>query len=159
MNINTILKAANPQELRSLGSYGDVKNTIEHALDISLGVNSWASLFEKLRALATKTQSDKEALLSACNLDNQALSQAKICELLEIKIHTNDHDTLNRKVERIIELFQRNEFDPHEYYEKTKLQKFKHSSRLEGIEIATPSAKNALNDVLKKYSRPARGEI
>lgn len=44
-------------------------------------------------------------------------------------------------------------FDPYAYYEKTKLKKFKDSSKLEGIDINYSSQSISLEDILQKYRR------
>lgn len=42
----------------------------------------------------------------------------------------------------------------YEHYEKTKLEKFIGSSKLECIEIEIPSKENTLINVLAKYKKP-----
>jgi hypothetical protein len=84
-------------------------------------------------------------------------TKEKVSEVLGLKIKARSWSKLKSKIEHIIDVLYLSYFDPYEYYEKTKLQKFKNSSKLEGIEIEIPSEKNSLADVLAKYRRPSHG--
>ncbi|KJV08127.1 hypothetical protein [Methylocucumis oryzae] len=152
-----ILKASNVQELKSFGFYCDIKDAIEKEIDIKLGVNSWASLFEKIKSLEEKVQSNKEVILSTYREGNFKETKKKVSEVLGLKIKARSWNKLKSKIERIIDVLYLSDFDPYEHYEKTKLKKFKNSSKLEGIEIEIPSEKNSLASVLAKYRRPSNG--
>ncbi|MGZ5027096.1 MAG: hypothetical protein ACXWE9_07295 [Methylobacter sp.] len=157
MKTKAILKASNVQELRLFGSYCDIKDTIEKEIDIKLGANSWASLFEKIKSLEKKVQSNREILLAICEGSNFKETKEKVSEVLGLKIKARSWNELKSRIERIIEVLYLNYFDPYEHYEKTKLKKFKNSSKLEGIEIEIPSEKSSLANVLAKYRRPSHG--
>lgn len=157
MKTKAILKASNVQEMKSFGSYCDIKDAIEKEIDIKLGANSWASLFEKIKSLEEKVQSNKETLLATCKAGNFKETKERISEVLGLKIKARSWNKLKSKIERIIDVLYLSYFDPYEHYEKTKLEKFKNSSKLEGIEIETPSEKASLANVLAKHRRPSHG--
>ena len=51
MQVVEVLIADTVQELRSVGSFYEVKRCLERDLEIKLGVRSWEALFEKLNHL------------------------------------------------------------------------------------------------------------
>lgn len=153
MKTSIILQASNVHELRSSGSYYDVKNSIEKELDNKLGVNGWDSFFEKIQALKETVPLNKDYLLSVCKKNSFKESKKEISKLLGINIKARDWLELKNKIKLIINVFCSSAFDPYVYYEKTKLEKFKNSSKLEGIDIEIPSETTSLESVLAKYRR------
>ncbi len=153
MNATIILKASNIQEFRSLGSYFEIKRSFEKELGSKLGAIGWKSFFEKINALKKIVSSNKDYLAFICDENSFKESKNKISKLLKVKIKARGWNELKRKIELFIALFCANVFDPYDYYEKTKLEKFKNSSKLEGIEIQIPDETVLLESVLAKYQR------
>lgn len=153
MNANTILKASNIQELKSLGSYLEVKRIFEKELGDKLGVIGWKSFFEKVNALKEIVSSNKDYLASICDENSFKESKNKTSKLLKVKVKARGRNELKRKIEIFITLFCANIFDPYDHYEKTKLEKFKNSSKLEGIEVQIPDETVLLESVLTKYQK------
>lgn len=153
MKATTILKASDINELRSLGSYYDVKNSLEKELSNKLGVNGWGSLFEKIKTLKEIVSAHKEYLSSACEQNSFRNSKSEVSKLLKLRLKARSWVELKTKIKKIIAVFYSDTFDPYEYYEKTKLKKFKNSSKLEGIDIDIPDETVSLENVLMKYRR------
>lgn len=153
MDTNTILKASDIQELKALGSYLEVKRSFEGELDSKLGATGWKSFFDKVNSLKEVVSSNKDYLASICENNSFKESKNKISKLLNIKVKAKSWMELKRKIEIFIALFCANIFDPYDYYEKTKLEKFKNSSKLEGIDIQVPDETVLLESVLAKYQR------
>ncbi len=153
METNKILKASDVIELRSFGSYLEVKNNFEKEIHNKLGVNGWNSFFEKIQKLKKIVTLNKDILVSVCNEKSFSESKKEISKILKLKVTARGWSELKRKVELIIKIFCFGIFDPYEHYEKTKLNKFKNSSKLEGIDIVYPDEKTSLESVLAKYKR------
>lgn len=153
MNANTILKASDIQELKSLGSYLEVKRSFEKELGSKLGAIGWKSFFDKVNALKEVVSSNKDYLTSICDENSFKESKNKTSKLLKVKVKARGWGELKRKIEIFITLFCANIFDPYDYYEKTKSEKFKNSSKLEGIEVQIPDETVSLESVLAKYRR------
>ena len=153
MKTSKILQADNVVELRSLGSYLDIKNAFEKEIDNKLGVNGWNSFFKTIQRLKKAISSNKDALVSACNQRSFTESKQAISKILEIKVTARERSELTIKVDKMIKVFCSSVFDPYEYYENTKLTKFKNSSKLEGIDIEYLDENTSLESVLAKYRR------
>ena len=153
MQINAILNVSDLHELRSLGSYHDVKRSIEEELDNKLGVTGWESLLKKINMIRESISVNKDYLLFLCEQGSFKESKNKISKLLKIKIAARSWINLRKKVKNLINFFCSNAFDPYEHYERTKLIKFKNSSKLEGINIEIPNNSASLESVLAKYKR------
>lgn len=153
MKTSTILNVSDLNELKSLGSYHDVKRSIEEELDNKLGIIGWQSFFNKIRTIKEIVSANKEHLSSLCEKGSFKESKNEISRLLKLKITARSWDDLKRKIKNIINAFCPKDFDPYEYYEKTKLIKFRNSSKLENINIEIPHESVSLENVLAKYKR------
>lgn len=153
MEISKILKASDVIELRTFGSYLDIKNNFEKEIHNKLGVNGWDSFFRKIQKLKKIVSSNKDLLVSVCNEKSFTESKKEISKILKLKVTARGWSELKRKVSLIIKVFCSGIFDPYEYYESTKLNKFKNSSKLEGIDIEYPDENTSLESVLAKYRR------
>lgn len=153
MKISEILKASNINELRAYGSYLELKNIFEKELDNKIEVKGWSSFFSKIQNLKIITSSNKKALESACNKTSLKESKKEISTILTIKIKAKNQTELKRKIDSFFFVFCSSSFDPYTYYERTKLKKFKDSSKLEGININILDDNPSLENVLKKYRR------
>lgn len=153
MKASSILKADSIEKLRSLGSYYSVKSCLEEALGNKLGVTGWESLFEKVNFLKDIVFSNKDYLLSICDAYSFKESKHQVAELLRLRLKVRGRSELREKIGKVIAIFCANFFDPYDYYERTKLNKFKNSSKLEGIQIETPDESSSLESVLAKYRR------
>ncbi|MEJ2407483.1 MAG: hypothetical protein P8171_25095 [Candidatus Thiodiazotropha sp.] len=153
ININAIIRARNIKELQSFGSYVEIKNCIEKEIGSKLGATGWGSLFEKIHTLKESISSNKDNLNSLCYSDSIKESRDKISTLLDLKIKAKNWNDLRRKVDKIISIFSNTSFDAYEYYERTKLEKFKNSSKLEGIEVEIPDKETSIESILEKYKR------
>lgn len=153
MKASTILQASNVQELKLLGSYSAVKNCLEQELGIKLGTTGWKSFLERVTAIKKVVSSNKDYLASLGDENSFRESKNKASKLLEIKVKARGWNELRNKIKNIILLFSSNVLNPYDYYEKTKLSKFKNSSKLEGINIKIPDQAASLERVLAKHRR------
>ena len=153
MQLSIILKVSNIIELKSLGSFYDVKNSLEKELDNKLGVTGWKSLFNKINGLKFAISANKSYLLNFQDNGSFKELRTNLSKLLDLKISARSYLDLKVKIEKLVNIFCSNVFDPYDYYEKTKLIKFKSSSKLEGINLEMPSASVSLESVLAKYKR------
>lgn len=153
MKASTILRASDIQELRTLGSYYEVKSSLEEELGSKLGVTGWKPLFEKIHILKKTVISNKNYLSAICEGNSFKESKNKISKLLKLKIKARGWRELKSKIKKIVDTFCFSAFDPYEHYERTKLKKFINSSKLEGIEVQIPNEATSLEAVLAKYRR------
>lgn len=153
MKVSKILTASSVLELRSFGSYFDIKEILEKEIGNKLGVNGWESLFFKIQSIKKIVSSSSKLLVSVCERNSFTESKKEISNILKLKIKARDRQELKLKASLIITTFNLGFFDPYEHYEKTKLKKFKNSSKLEGIEIEYPDESTSLESVLAKYRR------
>lgn len=151
MQVSEVLKASNLNELRTYGSYFELKNRVEKELDNKLEVKGWDSFFNKIKTLKAIVSSNQKTLEAACRKDNFKESKKEISAILNIRFKAKSWGELKKKVDVFIFVFCSSVFDPYSYYEKTKLKKFKDSSKLEGIDIEIPDEKLSLESVLTKY--------
>ncbi len=151
MKISVVLKANNIEELKLLGSYFEVKTHLEKELGIKLGVTGWSSLFDKVNLLNELIHLNKSYLLSICDESSFKESKEKISNIIKVEVRAKSSGELRNKVENLVLVFCNNAFDPYEYYEKTKLNKFKNSSKLEGIDIEISNENESLENILEKY--------
>ncbi|ALQ51012.1 hypothetical protein [Nitrosomonas ureae] len=153
MKVSEILTASSVLELRSFGSYFDIKKILEKEIGNKLGVNGWESLFFKIHSLKKIVSLNYKLLVSVCERNSFTESKKEISNILKLKIKARDRQELKHKASLIITTFSSGFFDPYEHYERTKLKKFKNSSKLEGIEIEYPDESTSLESVLAKYRR------
>ncbi|MDF1780867.1 MAG: DUF2559 family protein [Alcanivoracaceae bacterium] len=153
MKARNVLVASNLDELRALGSYLEIKNSLEKEIDNKLGVRGWKSLFHKIQFLKEYVLSKKILMTKMDQGKSFKESKSDISKELGINITAKGWQDFNRKLNLIIFVFYSESFDPHSYYEKTKLKKFKDSSKLEGINIELSDKNMTLESVLEKYKR------
>lgn len=153
MKVSKILTASSVLELRSFGSYFDIKKIFEEEISNKLGVNGWESLFCKIQSLKEIVSLNNKLLVLACEKNSFTESKKEISNILKLKIKARGRQELKYKISLIITTLSSGFFDPYEHYEKTKLKKFKGSSKLEGIEIEYPDEGTSLESVLAKYRR------
>ena len=153
MKAKTIVEASDISELKSLGSYLDVKNHLEEELGNKLGVTSWKSFFEKIQDLKDIIANNKEYLLTICSQKTFKESKNEVSIILKLEMKSKNLTELNLKIKSTISIFCSAVFDPYEYYEETKFRKFQNSSKLEGIDIEIPDKNTTLESVLAKYKR------
>lgn len=153
MKARNVLVASNLYDLRALGSYLEIKNSLEKEIDNKLGVKGWKSLFYKIQVLKESALINKSLILKENEVKSFKESKKAISKTLGINITARGWEDLNRKVNLIIAVFYSEPFDPYKYYEKTKLEKFKESSKLEGINIEFSDKNTSLESVLEKYRR------
>ncbi len=153
MKTTAALKANDIEELKLLGSYFEVKNNIEKELGMKLGVKGWNSLFDKIKLLKKLIASNKSDFSVVCNENSFTKSKNIISKIIGLKVKAKSWNELRSKIENLIIVFCNNIFDPYEYYEKTKINKFINSSKLEGINIVVSDETHSLESILKKYKR------
>ncbi len=153
MKTAAALKANDIKELKSLGSYFEVKNHIEKELGIKLGVRGWNSLFYKINTLKKFIFQNKYNFSAIFDENSFKNSKDIISKNIGLKVKAKSWRDLRSKIENITIVVCNNIFDPHEYYEKTKINKFKNSSKLEGIDIDVSNESNSLENILAKYKR------
>ena len=146
-----ILKVDDLAELKTFGAYLKVKNNVESQLGFKLGVHGWTSLLNKIKQLNIAVQKHQHDLLSICQNDSFKEAKAQVFELLGIKIAVKNKAQLTTKLDTLIECFSESSFDPFQRFEETKLQNFRSSSKLEGIDIPDASQTASLDSILAKY--------
>lgn len=153
MKASELLTASSVDDLRELGSYLEIKRFLEEQVDNKLGVKGWKSLFDKIKYLEEIIQLHKEDLLFSYDEKPFKESRTEISKILKVKIKAKRWSDLKKKVDLFIIFFCTSVFDPYKHYERTKMKKFKDSSKLEGIDIEFGDEKNSLESVLTKYRR------
>lgn len=153
METSKILNASDTTELKSYGSYLEIKNYFEEEIHNSLGVNDWDSFFRKIQQLKKCVSSNRDILIAACEKKSFSKSKKEVSDILNLRITARGWSELKRKVDLIIKTFCSETSDPYEYYERTKLKKFKNSSKLEGIDISYSDENASVESVVKKYKR------
>lgn len=153
MKASNLLGASNLDELRAQGSYLEIKSYLEKEIDNKLGVKDWDSLFHKIQTIKESVLVNKFLIQKMDKEKSLKESKGNISKILGIKITAKGWKDFSRKLNLIIFVFRTEKFDPHAYYEKTKLKKFKDSSRLEGINIELSDSNSSLESVLERYKR------
>lgn len=151
MKTSEILKVSSIDNLKGLGSYLEIKRFLEEKVDNKLGAKGWSSLFFKIHSFKDIVCTEKETLLSSVHKKSFKESKVEISKILGIKIRARNKDVLKKKVDAFINVFCFDAFDPYEHYEKTKMKKFKDSSKLEGIDIELGKTEKSLESILAKY--------
>ena len=159
MKINTLIAASDLNQLKKQGSFREIKTFIETSIDNKLGITGWNSLYEKLEHLKKGVNSNE--INSMYSQSQKSLKQLKkeFSALLTINVTANTLIDLQRKIDLIINFFSSEPFNPFKHYENTKLDKFKNSSKLEGIIINHSNNTNSMEDILRKYRRQNDGQI
>ncbi|MBB1488764.1 YhfG family protein [Oceanospirillum sediminis] len=153
MKARSVLLASSLDELRGLGSYLEIKNSLEKEIDNKLGVRGWKSLFHKIQFIKESVLTNKIIITKMDQGKSFKESKSDISKALGINLTAKGWEDFNRKINLIISVFYSESFDPYSYYEKTKLKKFKDSSKLEGIDIELSDKSASLESVLEKYKR------
>ena len=148
-----VIDASDVVSLKSLGSFAQVRGALESRLGCKLGCNGWSSIFNKLKILKCVVPGRKSDLLLACEAGSLRDSSGQISSILGVKVKVKTRVELFDVVNGFITMFSPATFDPYAHYEKTKLAKFKGSSKLEGIEIDYPGDDVTLESVLNKHRR------
>ncbi len=151
MKINTIFQAKNINDLKSLGSYYELKKHIENQLDVVLGVRGWESLFYKIIFLNKSILNNRNYLYEIYRENDLANSIKIINETLGVQIKATSLKDLENKITNLVSLL--GEYDPALRFEETKIKNFKNSSKLEGIDIESPNDSTSLESIIDKYKR------
>ncbi|MDD4965124.1 MAG: DUF2559 family protein [Gallionella sp.] len=152
-SLNQVLKVADLDELKALGSYFDLKKNTEKQLGFKLNIRGWDSLFQSIKRLRSVVPKNKDQFFRICQCYSFNDAKHKIFELLELKIAAKNKKQLEAKLENLVRCFNALHFDPYKRFEETKLKNFKNSSKLEGIEICLSSESSSLESILAKYKR------
>ncbi|WP_444935313.1 YhfG family protein [Microbulbifer sp. JMSA004] len=150
-NISSILEAKDLDELKALGSYKEIRDSLQSKIDINLKVNGWVALDKRIRSLKSLVSNNKEKLTEICEFSNFENAKASVNELLDLKIKAKSKDDFKKKISKLIDAFYQGEFDPYARFEETKIRNFKSSSRLEGIELEEPDESITIESILSKY--------
>lgn len=153
MKAKNILLASSLDELKALGSYLEIKSSLEKAIDNKLGVKGWESLFHKIQTLKESVSINRGLILKIDEEKSFEESKRCISKTLGINFTAKGWKDFNRKLNIFVSVFCSERFDPYAYYEKTKLKKFKDSSKLEGIIIDFSDKNASLESVLERYRR------
>ncbi|ENC6659157.1 hypothetical protein ABKY47_003666 [Aeromonas hydrophila] len=152
MRLSEIINVHDVEDLKSLGTYSELKNAIEANIGSKLGVKGWNSLYEKIVFLKSAVSLlEKETAI----YEGRKFSEAKtyLSKHLGINVKARGWKTLKTKVSVLIQLFKSDSFDPYAHYEKRKLKNFRDSSKLEGIVVDYPEKATSLDSILAKYKR------
>ncbi|WP_017461768.1 YhfG family protein [Dyella ginsengisoli] len=148
-----IIEALDVGGLKSLGSFAQVRGAVEASFGSQFGCRGWSSLFSKLKSLKSEVPRQGANLLGACERAAFQDSVNEVSNILGVKVKAKTRSELVEIVNCFIRAFPPAPFDPYEYYEKTKLAKFKGSSKLEGIDVDYPDESVTLESVLNKHRR------
>lgn len=156
VKINNLIQAKDVNALKRQGSYVDVKAILESTLGLKLGVKGWASLHHKLTFLQQAVRHHEDALRNASK-SSFSRNKQLLVNSLKLKIKVKNQTELERVVQNLLQYFAEKSFDPNEYFERTKIQNFAASSKLEGMSLPLVDQTQSLDDVLAKYRVAADG--
>lgn len=151
MNVKSLIQANSIDDLKKVGSYQEIKKELENEIGNKIGGRSWESLFIKIKLLKKVCSSQEKEILDISKDLVLFDANKKISKILEINFMAKNNKDLEIKLKKIISFFSTPYFDPYDYYEKTKKNKFKNSSKLEGIDI--PNVTSSLASILQKHQR------
>ena len=135
------------KSLKSYGSYQDIKNTIEENIGFKLGVRGWKTLLKKLMILKKNLEPIKK-IITEYPFDK---AKKELSLLLDVKIKIKPKKDFNITMNFLTIISTKSDFDPAKEFENNKLENFKSSSRLEGLEISHTT--ESLDDILKKNKK------
>lgn len=141
------------EELKTHGSFNEVKQRLSAQVGFRLRARSWSGL------LATICQI-RQALTHRCDDINTALKgksvhaiRSDLRRLIGVELPGRTLDCLRQQVESLTSTFvfcQESE-SPAARYEKNKKRNFINSSRLEGLEIDENVSEQSLEQILAEY--------
>lgn len=151
MYIKNILRTNNIEDLKLLAPFNELVKIIENELDAKVIATDWISLYETIISI-----NEFILWLNSDNSSNYKKSsfldtKKYLSEKLGVSIKAHSWKKLDFKIDKLKKLLVLNDFNPYEYYEKYKLEKFCDSSRLEGLNIKIPDEPVSLEKVLAKY--------
>jgi len=152
ISISKILNSHDINELKAQGSFLELKRVTENQLSLKLNVRSWETLFDKVRHLQKTAPTNKASILNIISDHPVSAAKEQIEKLLEVKFSTTDSKQLKSHFLLLCKSLKKAAFDPYQRFEETKHKNFKHSSRLEGINMNVVANKS-LESVLAKYQR------
>lgn len=151
MYIKNILRTNNIEDLKLLAPFNELVKIIENELDAKVIATDWISLYKTIISI-----NEFILWLNSDNSSNYKKSsfldtKKYLSEKLGVSIKAHSWKKLDFKIDKLKKLLVLNDFNPYEYYEKYKLEKFCDSSRLEGLNIKIPDEPVSLEKVLAKY--------
>lgn len=151
MYIKNILRTNNIEDLKLLGPFNELVKIIENELDTKIIVTDWISLYKTIMSI-----NDFILWLNSGDSLNYKMgsfldTKKQLSEKLGFTIKAKSWKALELKIDKLKKLPVLNSFEPYEYYEKYKLEKFCDSSRLEGLDIKIPDESISLEKILAKY--------
>ncbi|WP_311751856.1 hypothetical protein [Proteus columbae] len=151
MYIKNILRTNNIEDLKLLAPFNELVKIIENELDAKVIATDWISLYKTIISI-----NEFILWLNSDNSSNYKKSsfldtKKYLSEKLGVSIKAHSWKKLDFKIDKLKKLLVLSDFNPYEYYEKYKLEKFRDSSRLEGLNIKIPDEPVSLEKVLAKY--------
>lgn len=151
MYIKNILRTNNIEDLKLLAPFNELVKIIENELDAKVIATDWISLYKTIISI-----NEFILWLNSDNSSNYKKSsfldtKKYLSEKLGVSIKAHSWKKLDFKIDKLKKLLILSDFNPYEYYEKYKLEKFRDSSRLEGLNIKIPDEPVSLEKVLAKY--------
>lgn len=159
LKMPTLNQIKDINDLRSRGTYTEVKIGIEEKIGVSLKANGWNQLFNKIKSVSISINNNIDQLIPLFSDEGRLketgqFSEAKkiISELLSLQIKARGWEELRYKLKTIVSAF--NDciaVDKYELFERNKIKNFISSSKLEGIQITENLTSRNMADVLNKY--------
>lgn len=151
--LQSALNAQTLEDLKRLGKFLFVKQTIENQLGLKSRARGWTSLLAKIKLLQASFSTNKELIYSQCQTLPFIDARDKISNSIGFKINSKNHSELIAHIQKIEHFFPKHSFDPYARFEETKLNNFISSSKLEGLTVTPPDPKACLSTLLAKHRR------
>jgi hypothetical protein len=148
--ITDILSAGSASDLRTLGTFAALKQSLQATLGSGIRTNSWANLYTFVCAFQDAATSD--ATPSARDSAKKRLSETLLKSLAgkpENVERDIDHD-VSYAMTKLLSIAR----DPSVQYRITRSSNFVESSKLEGIDLRLGKVSTSLQRVINKHSKP-----
>ena len=153
MKLSKALQVREVGQLKQSGSFRGLKAGLEEQLHATLRANSWLALFERLSWLRERGHHVSEQALGLVNQQQYGAAKRQL-QALGLDLPSAAPEAL----EAVCLALKRhvlpdNRSDAYARFEKNKLRNFRHSSRLEGIELKAPDKDITVEDVVLRLKR------
>lgn len=140
-------------ELKTFGSFSEVKQRLSAQVGFQLRARSWSTLLTMICQARQALICRRDDIDTALKGKSVQTIRSELRQLIGIELPGRTLDSLQQQIESLVSAFAfcQKPQSPAERYEKIKKRNFINSSRLEGLEIKEDVSEQSLEQILAEY--------
>ncbi|WP_206413080.1 hypothetical protein [Lysobacter enzymogenes] len=152
-SVADILVATSQDDLKTRGSFSQIKKTLSSQFGITLAAKSWIALYSLIRKIQALSRKNPAGLPTSGSKEAQIVRKRLLTVLQRNAVAGSSSGDMDAAVLRTILTINSVAADPKVRYSINRSRNFRHSSRLEGIDVLMPVRNASLDSIIEKHRR------